>query len=47
MPRLLLKKKEEVLKEFVVRKAKTKVFIGSKKGNDIVLADKRKNEIRL
>jgi len=41
MPRLLLKKKEEVLKEFVVRKTKTKVFIGSKKGNDILLPDKQ------
>lgn len=41
MPRLLLKKKEEVLKEFVVRRTKTKIFIGSKKGNDIVLADKQ------
>ena len=41
MPRLLLKKKEEVLREFVVRKSKTKVFIGSKRGNDILLPDKQ------
>ena len=41
MPRLLLKKKEEVLKEFIVRKSKTKVFIGSKKGNDILIPDKK------
>ncbi|WP_413852809.1 FHA domain-containing protein [Candidatus Ruminimicrobium bovinum] len=41
MPRLLLKKKEEVITEYVVKKSKTKIFIGSKKGNDVVIPDKK------
>lgn len=41
MPRLLLKKKEEVLSEYIIRKNKTRVFIGSKKGNDVVISDKK------
>ncbi|MDR1523071.1 MAG: FHA domain-containing protein [Endomicrobium sp.] len=38
MPLLLLKKKEEILGEYVLKR-KDKVFIGSKKTNDIVIND--------
>ncbi len=44
MPRLLVKKKEEILIEYVAKKSKIKIFIGSKKGNDIVIADKNVSE---
>ena len=44
MPRLLLKKKEEIISEYVSRKNKLKIFIGSKKGNDIVVPDKNVSE---
>ena len=44
MPRLLVKKREEVIAEYVFKKNKIKIFIGSKKGNDIVLPDKNVSE---
>lgn len=44
MPRLLVKKKEEIISEYISRKNKLKIFIGSKKGNDIVIADKNVSE---
>lgn len=44
MPRLLVKKKEEILTEYVVKKSKIKIFIGSKKGNDVVIADRNVSE---
>lgn len=44
MPRLLVKNKEEILTEYVAKKSKIKIFIGSKKGNDIVIADKNVSE---
>ena len=44
MPRLLVKKKEEILVEYVAKKSKIKIFIGNKKGNDIVIADKNVSE---
>lgn len=44
MPRLLLKKKEEIIAEYVSRKNKLKIFIGNKKGNDIVIPDKNVSE---
>ncbi|MBQ3835184.1 MAG: FHA domain-containing protein [Elusimicrobia bacterium] len=44
MPRLLVKKKEEILAEYFVKKSKTKIFIGSRKGNDIVIYDKNISE---
>lgn len=44
MPRLLLKKKEEILAEYFVKKNKTRIFIGSKRGNDIVVYDKNVSE---
>ena len=44
MPRLLVKKREEIIEEYVVKKSKIKIFIGSRKGNDIVLADKNVSE---
>ena len=44
MPRLLVKKREEIISEYVARKNKLKIFIGSKKGNDIVIPDKNVSE---
>lgn len=44
MPRLLVKKREEIIEEYIVKKSKIKIFIGSKKGNDIVLADENVSE---
>ncbi len=44
MPRLLVKKKEEILAEYFVKKNKTKIFIGSRRGNDIVVYDKNVSE---
>ena len=44
MPRLLLKKKEEIIAEYISRKNKLKIFIGNKKGNDIVIPDKKVSE---
>ncbi|MBR3655194.1 MAG: FHA domain-containing protein [Elusimicrobia bacterium] len=44
MPRLLLKKREEIIAEYVSRKNKLKIFIGNKKGNDIVVPDKNVSE---
>lgn len=44
MPRILVKKREEIISEYVVRKTKIRVLIGSKKGNDIVIADKNISE---
>ena len=44
MPRLLLKKKEEIIAEYISRKNKLKIFIGNKKGNDIVIPDKNVSE---
>ena len=44
MPRLLVKKREEIISEYVSRKNKLKIFIGSKKGNDIVIPDKNVSE---
>lgn len=44
MPRLLVKKREEIISEYVARKNKIKIFIGSKKGNDIVIPDKNVSE---
>ena len=44
MPRLLVKKKEEIISEYISRKNKLKIFIGSKKGNDIVIPDKNISE---
>ncbi|MDR0617783.1 MAG: FHA domain-containing protein [Endomicrobium sp.] len=38
MPLLLLKKKEEILSEYVLKR-KEKIFIGKKKTNDIVIND--------
>ncbi|MDR1695071.1 MAG: FHA domain-containing protein [Endomicrobium sp.] len=38
MPRLFLKKKEEVLGEYYLRR-KSRIFVGSKKGNDILIKD--------
>ena len=40
MPRLLVKKREEIIAEYVFKKNRIKIFIGSRKGNDVVLADK-------
>ena len=37
MPRLLVKKREEIIEEYVIKKNKIKIFIGSKRGNDIVI----------
>ncbi len=44
MPRILVKKREEIISEYVARKTKVRVLIGSKKGNDIVIADKNVSE---
>ncbi len=44
MPRLLVKKREEIIIEYVAKKNKIKIFVGSKKGNDIVIADKNVSE---
>ncbi|MDD3323130.1 MAG: FG-GAP-like repeat-containing protein [Paludibacter sp.] len=44
MPRLLVKKREEIIVEYIAKKNKIKIFIGSRKGNDIVLADKNISE---
>ncbi len=44
MPRILVKKREEILSEYVVRKTKIRILIGSKKGNDIVVVDKNVSE---
>ncbi len=44
MPRLLVKKKEEILAEYFVKKNKTKIFIGSRRGNDVVVRDKNVSE---
>ncbi|MCR4662476.1 MAG: FHA domain-containing protein [Endomicrobiaceae bacterium] len=46
MPRLLVKKKEEIISEYISRKNKLRIFIGSKKGNDIVIHDKNVSEQR-
>ncbi len=43
MPRLLLKRKEEILGEYILRR-KQRIFIGSKKGNDILIKDKNVSE---
>ncbi|MDR1195023.1 MAG: FHA domain-containing protein [Endomicrobium sp.] len=43
MPRLFLKRKEEILGEYILRRKK-RVFIGSKKGNDILIKDKNISE---
>ena len=43
MPRLFLKRKEEILGEYVLRR-KPRIFIGSKKGNDILIKDKNISE---
>jgi hypothetical protein len=39
MARLLLKRKAEILGEYMLKR-KDKIFVGSKKGNDIVINDK-------
>lgn len=44
MPRLLVKKREEVIAEYVFKKNKIKLFIGSRRGNDVVLFDKNISE---
>ncbi len=44
MPRLLVKKKEEIISEYISKKNKLRIFIGSKKGNDIVIPDKNVSE---
>ena len=44
MPRLLVKKREEIVAEYVFKKNKIKIFIGSRKGNDVVLVDKNISE---
>ena len=44
MPRLLVKKREEIISEYISRKNKLRIFIGSKKGNDIVIPDKNVSE---
>ena len=43
MPRLFLKRKEEVLGEYILRRKK-RIFVGSKKGNDILIKDKNISE---
>ena len=43
MPRLFLKRKEEILGEYILRRKK-RLFIGSKKGNDILIKDKNISE---
>ncbi|MDR2192639.1 MAG: FHA domain-containing protein [Endomicrobium sp.] len=43
MPRLFLKRKEEILGEYILRR-KSRIFIGSKKGNDILINDKNISE---
>jgi pSer/pThr/pTyr-binding forkhead associated (FHA) protein len=43
MPRLLLKRKAEILGEYLLKR-KDKIFIGSKKRNDIVINDKAVSE---
>lgn len=43
MPRLFLKRKEEILGEYILRRKK-RIFIGSKKGNDILIKDKNISE---
>jgi pSer/pThr/pTyr-binding forkhead associated (FHA) protein/outer membrane protein assembly factor BamB len=43
MPRLFLKRKEEILGEYILRR-KPRIFIGSKKGNDILINDKNISE---
>ena len=44
MPRLLVKKREEIVAEYEFKKNKIKIFIGSRKGNDVVLVDKNISE---
>ncbi|MCL2144565.1 MAG: FHA domain-containing protein [Endomicrobia bacterium] len=43
MPRLFLKRKEEILGEYILRRKK-RIFVGSKKGNDILIKDKNISE---
>lgn len=43
MPRLFLKRKEEVLGEYILRRKK-RIFVGNKKGNDILIKDKNISE---
>ncbi|MCL2506521.1 MAG: FHA domain-containing protein [Endomicrobia bacterium] len=43
MPRLFLKRKEEILGEYLLRR-KPRIFVGSKKGNDILIKDKNISE---
>jgi len=43
MPRLFLKRKEEILGEYILRR-KPRIFVGSKKGNDILIKDKNISE---
>jgi pSer/pThr/pTyr-binding forkhead associated (FHA) protein/outer membrane protein assembly factor BamB len=43
MPRLFLKRKEEILGEYILRR-KPRIFVGSKKGNDILINDKNISE---
>ncbi|MCL2389070.1 MAG: FHA domain-containing protein [Elusimicrobia bacterium] len=43
MPKLFLKKREEILAEYILKR-KTKIFIGSKKGNDVLIADRNVSE---
>ncbi|MDR2437435.1 MAG: FHA domain-containing protein, partial [Endomicrobium sp.] len=39
MPRLLLRRKAEILGEYLLKR-KDKILVGSKKGNDIIINDK-------
>ena len=43
MPKLLLKRKEEILGEYILRR-KPRIFVGSKRGNDILINDKNISE---
>ncbi|MDR3256544.1 MAG: FHA domain-containing protein [Endomicrobium sp.] len=43
MARLLIKKKEEILGEYILKR-KPKIFVGNKKGNDIILKDRNISE---
>lgn len=43
MPRLFFKRKEEILGEYILRR-KERIFIGSKKGNDILIKDNNISE---
>jgi pSer/pThr/pTyr-binding forkhead associated (FHA) protein/outer membrane protein assembly factor BamB len=43
MPKLFLKKREEILAEYILKR-KNKILIGSRKGNDVLIADKNVSE---